>query len=340
MGNTCVGIDIGASQLKMAVCAGGVPRRISVTDMPDNLVREGRLVSPEAAAAFIKETAAKDRIRVRQCAVVIPPAMVYTRTMTMPIMTRDQLELNFPYEFRDFITQEKDKYFYDYAVMETFFDEQNNPKELELIAAAALKETVQSYVNMFRRAGFKLVTAIPDEMGYINIIRSCEQARKVEPNREYCFIDLGHTATRLTFYSGIKHQATRIVEMGMRLLDTAIAEEHGVDEHTARVMKCANNNNELDSEACRGIFASISIEIMRALNFYRFNSPDNNLQDVFLCGGGARIVPLVRQIADDIGLPTYSVSQLFPNDSEDGDAAALCPTAIGAAMQSGRGGRE
>lgn len=332
MGKTCVGIDIGTCQLKLAVCSGGTVRQIVVEDMPDNLVREGRVISPEAMAELIRKTAAGARITTRKCAVVLPASAVFTRTMTVPMMTQEQLKINLPYEFRDFITQEKDKYFYDYAIMDTLYDEEGKPQELELIAAAALKETIKSYSDMCRRARLKLVTAIPEELGYMNMIRRMESQNSDKEEREYCFIDLGHTVTKMYIYRGIKHQATRVVEFGMQRLDAVIAEALNTDEHLARVHKHANNNNELTSEACMNIYSTISVELMRAINFYRYNSPNSNLQEVFLCGGGARIEPLAERIAADLAMPVHNAAELLPDSSENADVS-LCLAAIGAAMQ-------
>jgi len=247
-------------------------------------------------------------------------------------MTREHLELNLPYEFRDFITQEKDKYFYDYAVMDTLRDEQGNPQEFELIASATLKDTIKAYVDMCRKAGLKLITAIPEELGYMNLIRRITAEKSVPEDYEYCFIDLGHTATRLHIYKGIKHQATRVVEYGMQMIDTAIADALNIDEHIARTHKRANSNNELTSPECMNIYSMISVELMRAVNFYRFNSPDSDLQEVYLCGGGARIEPLVNEIATDLSMPIHSVAKLMSGFSDNADCT-ICPSAIGATMQ-------
>lgn len=332
MAKTYVGIDIGTCQLKLAVCNGGQIRRTVVEPMPDNLVREGRIVSLEAMAEFIKKTASKARISTRSSAIVLPSSLVFTRTMNVPVMTKTELQLNLPYEFRDFITQDKDKYFYDYAVMDTMKNEAGEPEELELIAAATLKETIADYTEMCRRAGFKLLTAIPEELAYMNIIRSYEEKNGGDGTYEYCFIDLGHATTRLHIFKGIKHKASRVVEFGVQMLDAAIADQLNIDEHIAKLHKHASGSEELMSEACMNIYATIAIEVMRALNFHRFNSPDSNVKDVFLCGGGARIEPLVSQIAADIDLPIHKIDDLLPGAGEDEDAA-VCQLAVGVTLQ-------
>lgn len=335
MAKNCVGIDIGACQIKLALCSDGEVRRLVVENMPDSLVRDGRIISMEATAEFLKEVASKEKVNIHSCGVILPSAVAFTRTMTLPTMSEEHLKLNLPYEFRDFITQEKDKYYYDYAVLDYLNGPSGEPEEFELIAAATLKETIKDYSDMCRRAGFKLITAVPEEVAYMNIIRGYEAKNQtLDSEKEYCLIDLGHTGTRLHIYKGFKHQATRVVDYGAQMLDTVIAEQMNVDEHIARAYKHANNNEELESEACRNVYSTISVEVMRAINFYRFNSPDSNLEEVYLCGGGARIQPLVHQIMTDLSnMSIRRIDDILPVSAGTNGDAVVCPAAIGVAMQ-------
>lgn len=331
MAKNCVGIDIGERNMKMAVCSNGRVRRLVVQELPDNLVRDGKIVSLEEAAAFIKKTAKSAKIKTRNCGVIIPAALAFTSTLTLPAMSAEHLSLNLPYEFSDFIPQEKDKYFYDYAVLDTILNEAGVPSEIELIASSTLKETIQEYSLIFKRAGFKLKTAIPDELAYMNIIRNYVE-NGGSANAGYCLIDLGHTATRLFIFKGTKHQATRVVEYGIAMLDAAISEALGVDEHIARTHKQANTNNILDSDSCKKVYSNISIEVMRAINFYRFSAQDNNLDEVYIMGSGAKIPGIAKQLAADLDMPVRSIEKLF-QDFERSDDVVFCPAAIGVALQ-------
>ena len=81
-------------------------------------------------------------------------------------MTDGQLLYNLPFEFKDYLTQEKNKYYFDYAVQDTVKDEEGNVKELQLFVCATLKSTVEEYRAMLRRAGFNLKVAMPEECAY------------------------------------------------------------------------------------------------------------------------------------------------------------------------------
>ena len=82
-----VGIDIGGSSVKLAYFAGST----------------------------LKKAARDNGIPLTNAAVVLPSTEVFTRELTMPAMTEQQLRYNLPYEFRDFLTDEKSKYYFDYS---------------------------------------------------------------------------------------------------------------------------------------------------------------------------------------------------------------------------------
>lgn len=57
MGKTCTGVDIGESSIKLAVCEGDVVKKVVVESLPEGLVVDGRIVSRDAMADFIKSLA-------------------------------------------------------------------------------------------------------------------------------------------------------------------------------------------------------------------------------------------------------------------------------------------
>lgn len=333
MAKTTVGIDIGTGGLKMVQWDGALIRRAVSQPVPDNLVKEGRIVSFEAMADFIKETAKRNRVDRRDCAVVLPAGLSYLRRVSLPAMSVDQLAVNLPYEFRDYLTTGKDQYFYDYAVNFLRRDEEGTPVEMDLTAAAVPKQTIAEYRNMFRRAGFKLRTAVPAECAYSNLLRARAAKHPDETEGEYCILDLGHTATRVCIFTGPRFEATRVIDYGTGTVDQAIADSMNVDEHVARTLKEANHEGVQELEGPQNIYNSIATEMRKAINFYRFNNRDSELKDVY-CGGGGSLIPaLCDAIGRAVDLQLHSVSELLPPmGGKRGDLSSFA-AAAGAAMQ-------
>ena len=332
MSKPCIGIDFGTSELKIATGNGAEVKDVVRARIPDNLVKGGRIASTEAMSEFLKAVKSESKLNTRDAAVILPASLAFSRVVELPAMTLEQLELNLPYEFRDFITQEKDKYFYDYAVINIENDEQGAPKTMQLMAAATLKETIRDYADMLRRAGLKLVAAAPVEIAYANILRNFEGTRNAQEPAEYCFIDLGDTATRIFIYTGERFEVLRVIDFGGATVDEAIAEALSVDPHRAKLLKEANNEGEHGLEQCISVYQNIAVEIMRAINFYSFNNRDSKLEDIYLCGGGVYNAELIERIKEAAGdMKLHFANEILPG-AGDGKDFAVGAAAIGIAL--------
>ena len=145
---------------------------------------------------------------------MLPSTEVFTRELVMPAMTEQQLLYNLPYEFRDYLTEEKNKYFFDYSMREVLRDESGQPTEMNLLACATLKSTVESYRTMLRRAGFRLRVLTPSECAYSAVLQAYYRRTRQE-GRDLCVVNLGHSATFLYIYRGGHFASRREIEVGM-----------------------------------------------------------------------------------------------------------------------------
>ncbi len=317
MSNNIIAIDFGESRLKMVQISGGRVRKTAYAETPDNIIRDGIIPSMDAMAEFIKETARQNKIPKGNCAVVLPDALAFSRNVTIPVMTEDQLRYNLPFEFRDYTTEEKGRYFYDYAVESVIADENGEPKELKLFACAAFKTTIEEYKAMLRRAGFRLKVAMPEVFAYSSLMRSYQE-RTDDRDAESCIIDIGYKSTRMVILHEGWYFTQRTFPMGTQDLVRVIAEDTTVGEHMAGTYLACNYNGVLEADRCKEVYNRMAIEIMKAINFYKFNNRESVLDKIYLCGGGAAIPQLVDAISAAVGLEVHSVQELMPGfDAED-----------------------
>ena len=314
MAKTILGIDIGSNSLKLALCKGGAVKKTAAVQMPANLVKDGWVTSAESVSELLQKTMKEHGIHAGQAAIVLPQESTYIRTVTVPVMTAEQLRLNIPYEFSDYIMDELKNYTFDYATLPQS-QEDAEENRMELLAAAVSNDLLEEARSMLRAAGLKMVGAAPAECVYIPMIRRMEAAGR-EQSREYCFIDLGYQDIRMYLFHGEKHMATRLLGTGLSTLDSVIADSMGVDEHLAHTYFMTNFENVQTSESAVNVYGNITVELMRALNFYRFSNPDSQLSDVWLCGGGAVIEPMRAAIAESLDMNIHGAGELLPASSD------------------------
>ena len=121
MAKSCLGIDIGKDQMKLVLMKGENIVKTASVQMPEGLLKDGRIVSVETTGELIRKTMKENKIRCKEAAVVVSSGICFLRNVTMPEMTAEQLVYNLPYEFRDYITDE-----YDASVKEMFDFIKNN----------------------------------------------------------------------------------------------------------------------------------------------------------------------------------------------------------------------
>ena len=339
MAKTTLGIDIGHDQLKLALVKGTRVLKTAMAEMPENLLREGRITSRETMGELIRATMKQHGLHANRAAFVLPNETVFIKNVEVPLMSVEQLEYNLPFEFKDYITGELREYVFDYAVISDGSrppkaregeGEEEAPETLELMAVGCAKAVLEDAQETLRKAGLRLVTSAPSLSAYINLLRAQHTALS-EFAEEYGVLDLGYQAIRMYMFKGDRHVATRALEVGMSSLDNVLVDLYGVDAHLAHTYLMSNFENCQSREECMSAYENIAVELMRAMNFYRFSNPDSALQDLWLCGGGAVIQPLANTIGDMLGIQMHPAAELVP----DGDAIDECNTfaqAIGIAM--------
>ena len=336
MAKTVLGIDVGYDSLKLALVKGRQVKKTAVVPMPNSLIRAGRVVSVETMGDLLRTAIKQNGLRCDKAALALPNETVFIRNVTMPIMTEDQLKYNLPFEFRDYITDELKGYVFDYAMIGVKQAEESSEAEdaelaggaMELMAVAAPKSLLDESREYLHKAGMKLVKAAPTVSCFTNLIRKSG----APDDTEYCILDLGYQAIRMYMFRGDRHIVTRVLEIGMSSLDRVIAEQYGVDEHLAHTYLLSNYEGCQNGENCRNAYGNITVELMRALNFYRFSNPDSHLDDIWVCGGGAMIQPLLNVLAETTDMKLHSAAELLPGkQAVEQDYALL--QAIGIALE-------
>ena len=334
MAKSCLGIDIGKDQLKLVLMKGETIQKTASVQMPEGLLKEGRIVSVETTGELIRKTMRENKIRCKEAAVVVSSGICFLRNVTMPEMTPDQLVYNLPYEFRDYITDELKKYTFDYSWgsgeaplkakklkktkkkkndendENSENEEGSERKEMELLAAAAPVEDIEDIRLMARKAGLKLTFAAPEVSACENLLHY-KLKDEQDKEKEYGILDLGSTSSRLLIFKGDRHQVTRVIERGMEQVEELLADNFHIDIHLAHTWLLANHEDCVNSDVCRDAFTQISVELMRALNFYQFSNPDSRLEDIWICGGGASIEAMRQSLKESLDVNIHDAGELL-----------------------------
>ena len=327
MSENLTAFDIGESQLKIVKYAGGTVRKAVCAALPDNLVAGGEILSMDAMTDFIKNIAKDNGLTRGNAGIILPDSKVYTRNVDVPPMTDAQLGYNLPFEFKDYLTQDKGDYYFDYAVRGYEKDESGTVKQMHLFACATLKKTINDYREMLRRAGFTLKVDIPEEAAYGAIL-----ADRKDIDSDTCFVDIGYNAIRMQFFKGDSFVTRRMINLGICDLVSSIADVRGVDSHMAYEHVKSDYEGAITQPDSLELYRSMAVEIMKAVNFYNYNNREQMLRKVYLCGGGAALKPIRDAINELTEMEVNSAKKLLHGTGLP-EESWLYIKALGCAMQ-------
>ena len=374
MAKSYLGIDVDSGHLKLVVCSGETIELVAIELLPDNLVKDGRITSLETMSEILRDAVRKNKISTKNAALVLHSNDVFTRRISLPAMTADELKINLPFEFKDYIAEGKDKYRFDYAILDAKRDSSeehnssqgtpasglsandaqvesvpNAPMVMSILAAAALNDTITSYEDMCKRAGLKLKKAAPDIMSYAAIVDAYETRMRnagttsntpgasslipQTPYRDFCFIDIGGSDTKVYLFPQGRYEVTRVIEVGMSTLATAVADHFGIDATLAKTYLETNYENAQNIAECSNIYERLGIELARIISFFNFNYPDSQLDAVYYCGIGSLVTPIIETLVEHLSIDVLDIDTIMPPSTHDHGNARLCPAAVGIAMQ-------
>lgn len=310
MSKQVIGFDLGEKTLKMVQLTGNTVKAAICEELPDNLVLDGRILSVDAMVDFIKEAAKAGGIPAGNVSMVLPVSKVFVRNLSMPAVDDQQMKYNMGYIFKDYLTRPQGEYTFDYSV----YDVKENPDappDMRFMACAVQTAFIEEYRSVLKKAGFRLKCAVPQEVAIANLL-----GRIGKENQDSCVIDLGHRSTTLNMFHGIEPAAKSTLPRGGLTLDEIIAADEGVDMHMACSYKVTNYNRVLNSSRCMESFRSLSVEIMKAVNFFNYNHSGSGIQEIYLCGGGAAAEPLRKELQDAAGIPVTDSARLLKANSQ------------------------
>ena len=322
--NKVVGISIGNYRISVSYVVKGHLKSYFYENVPDNAVKDGLIQYWDAMSEFLRDTLKQHGIKCKNVIFSVPLNGVYIRNIELPLMNLQQLELNLPFEFHDYISESSDKYFYDYAVIE------KTDKSMRLQAVACSKALIERYRKMAKAAKLVPIGLVPDVIGIQRILGAYKQQFSIEEQKDFAILDMGDESFKIHFYNQGIYNATRTFEPGGQALAEKISEINGTDIHISHLALEDNLNNIQSHPALVQIYESRAVEIMRALNFYSYSNNNNNIDTLYYCGGVSNIRKFIKVLSETVNLPVRPLGDLVAvMDDEVRDSFISCPQSHG-----------
>lgn len=300
------GLDIGFSTLKaMQIAPVKKQLRIvgyGVAPYDPKIMKDGVIASPEKLAAVVQELFAKHivgTINTRRVAISVPAGKVFSRTMKLPKVAGTNLEDAVRLEAEQYIPMPINELYLGYNVIS------QSDKETELLAMAAPKKIIDSYVALARLTGLEPV-AFDTTISAATRLFVQADAQSDVPT---VLIDFGSVSADVTIYDG-SMVVTGTVAGGGDVFTQLIAKKLKINEEEAHLIKIKygldlSKRQAAIKEALTPTLEQLVKEIKRMIRYYEERSGSKKkIKQIVTVGGGANLPGLSEYMTDMLRLPT------------------------------------
>lgn len=256
-----------------------------IFETPEDAYEDGVIRDKERIAEAIKSRLSANGITNKNAIFVLTSTKIVNREVLVPFVKENKIKGIINANSSEYFPVNIEDYVVSHSVLETVTDEENN-KQLRVLAVAAPENMVRSYYDLAALAGLKVVAL--DYIG--NAMLQLIKTQTTEAMTTMV-IQLGSESTVLNIVKGDTLLLQRTVPYGTNVVVNEVMDAKGVDATTA--MTLLQNERlltvDFDDNAITGAFRYLINNIGRVMDFFTSKNPDKPIDDVFLTGDGALI---------------------------------------------------
>lgn len=295
------GFDIGHSAIKVAQLKKDGSGKVATVGYGYNtfeaqVIEDGIIRDPaplaESAHALLTQLVVGS-ITTRHVAVAVPASRCFTRVLTLPHMSGEELKNAVDMETSQYVPIPTDELYIDYSVTRQLDDEE---KSTELVMVAAPKVLVDSYLNLLDILGLEPVLLETSLMSNVRTSHNIHSA-----NKPLLLIDFGAKSSDINIFDGSIRVASTI-DGGGDSITEAIAKGFGVTNRQAYILKTRHGLRDGPRQkdmldVIEPQLEDILHEIQKMLRFYKDRESERgDIDTIVVTGGGANLPGLSEYI--------------------------------------------
>ena len=278
-----------------------------IFETPEDAYEDGVIRDKERIAEAIKSQLSANGITNKNAIFVLTSTKIVNREVLVPFVKENKIKGIINANSSEYFPVNIEDYTVSHSVLETVTDEENN-KQLRVLAVAAPTSMVRSYYEVAALAGLKVVALDYIGNAMLQLIKT-----QTSENMTTMVIQLGSESTVLNIVKGDILLLQRTVPYGTNVVVNEVMDAKGVDATTA--MTLLQNERlitvDFDDNAITGSFRYLINNIGRVMDFFASKNPDKPIDDVFLTGDGALIKGIDGLFKVQLNVSTRVMDSLF-----------------------------
>lgn len=303
-----LGIDIGASSIKLVEIgessSGYVLNHIFYEPLSGDLISDLSEAAQKELVSRLKYVVKQSGTAASNAVTSLPGHSVIIKKSAFPPLEKNEL--------RELIHDEADKYLPIDNISDVYFDfqvlgESENATGMnDVLLVAARKEIVESYINIFKKAGLKLIVVDVDTFALETMF---EANYEIDERDTVFMINIGASITNINVIKQNGSIFSRDFSLGGNSITEAIRQKIAVSPEEAEQMK--RNGDEIDLlEFAEPIMA----EIERSVDYFRSAFAGEYIKQILLSGGSCKIKGFPESLMQRLSIET-EIANPFRNIS-------------------------
>lgn len=305
-----VGVDIGSSSVKLVQLSeykGAYQlRNVGILPLPSGAIVDNSLMDTTSIVETIKDLLKSLNSKAKEAVCSISGNSVIIRKISLPAMTPDELEDQIAWEAEQYIPFDINDVNLDFEILDS---DVSGAGKMTVLLVASKKEIINEYVAVFNEAGLRLTVVDVDSFAVQNIF---ELNYAPLPDEVVALINIGASIMNLNVVKNGVSLFTRDVQMGGNLYTEEIQRQFSLSSEEAEKVKITGEHPDKArlKDTISRINDTLSIEILRSLDFYNSTAEEQKIGKIYLSGGCSKVPMLLESVSQRLGLPVEVLNPL------------------------------
>ncbi len=338
-----VGLDIGSSSVKAVELKKKGPRyevvNLGVESLGQDTVVDGLIMDSFSVSTAIEKIFTDNKIKTRNVATAVSGHSVIVKKITVAAGTVQEVAEAIPYEAQQYIPFDMSDVNLSYEVL--------GPAAVgagfDVMLVAVKRDKILNHTNVLSQAG---KTPIVVDIDAFAVQNTFEVNYDPPADLMAALLNVGASIMNINIVRGGIPLFTRDVSVGGNQYTDTLQKELDLGFEDAERLKQGQDVPGVDAEAktphIRSVSEILLLEIQKTFDFFRQTTTTENIQQLYVAGGTARIEGLVDFLKEEFNIPVeimnpfrrvdYNPSKIDP--SYVNEVAPRMSVAVGLALRS------
>ncbi|MCZ6514101.1 MAG: type IV pilus assembly protein PilM [Nitrospinae bacterium] len=305
-------VDIGSNSIKVGRLMG-TPGKFELSNFgvmpldPESVV-EGVVQDEDHVVDALTRLVHAENVDTPYAVASVAGEAVMIKKIKVPMMSKEELEEFIPQEAEQYIPFDIDDVRIDFQILEgvSTIDEhelEEEEEKQEILLVAVQNEIIDSRSNVLTAAGLKPCIIDLDVFAIVNAISI---SRNLQDMGSVALIDLGGAFTHLNILMDGVTSYTRDIPIGQDACTTSLMSKYEMEYRESEDIKVGAIPEDANKEEVIDLiiesYEPILEELHKSFEFFSTTS-NSQVEQAFLCGGGAMIPGVDGFLADRLGVP-------------------------------------